>query len=406
MKCFPLVSKFGACVLLGLALAATGCKSGTNAADATQPADDPANANVVPVADTTTADSGSMASSSQPEQPSAQPSARSAPQPSTHASPQPTSQPSPQSSAQYSSAQYNEDNGYGQEPETYAPQPPPEMPSYQQPPCPQPGYIWTPGYWHWAQPAGYYWVPGAWVRAPYTGALWTPGYWGWRGGRYAWYRGYWGRHVGYYGGINYGFGYVGFGYQGGYWRGNEFAYNTSVNRINTTVVRNVYNYRITNITTTRISYNGGNGGVRYRPRTAELYAIREEHHPPMAAQMQLRMNAQSNRETFYNVNRGRLTETTVVVNHPLEADRDVREPAMVHYERGERPAERPVGPEPFRPEGRGPEGQHPEHPQHPDHPQHPEHPEARGQHGQDKHQDKHQDKNKPGERKGEKDHHQ
>jgi len=401
MKCFPLVSRFGACALLGLALAATGCKSATNPADASQASasDDPANANVVPVSDTTTADSGSMApSTSQPAEPASQPAS------------QATSQPVPQSSSQYSSNQYNADNGYGEEPETYAPQPPPALPEYQQPPNPQPGYIWTPGYWHWADPAGYYWVPGAWVRAPYTGALWTPGYWGQRNGRYAWYRGYWGRHVGYYGGINYGFGYGGFGYQGGYWRGNEFAYNTAVNRVNTAVVHNVYNYRITNVTTTRISYNGGNGGVQYRPRTAEIYAIREEHHPPMAAQMQLRVSAQSNRETFYNVNRGRVAETTVVVNHPLEADRDVREPAVVHYERGERPVERPmpepIRAEPQRPVGHGPQGHGPEV-------RHPEHPPAREQHAQPKHQDehkgdqgKHKGEQKQGEPKGQKDHHQ
>lgn len=389
MKCFPLVSKVGVCAVLGLALAATGCKSGTNPPDASQASDDPANANVVPVSDTTTADSSTAAPSSQPAAPSSQPA------------PQASSRPAPQSSAQYSTAQYDENNGYGEEPETYASQPPPALPEYQQPPNPQPGYIWTPGYWHWADQAGYYWVPGAWVRAPYTGALWTPGYWGQRNGRYAWYRGYWGRHVGYYGGINYGFGYGGFGYQGGYWRGNEFAYNTAVNRVNTSVVRNVYSYRITNITNTRISYNGGNGGVQYRPRTAEIYAIREEHHPPMEAQMQLRMSAQSNRETFYNVNRGRVAETTVVVNHPLEADRDVREPRVVHYERGERPAERPmpepIRAEPPRQEGHGPQG-------HGQNGRHEEHPQSKEQHGQPKHQDEH--KGDQGKHKGEKDHHQ
>ena len=36
---------------------------------------------------------------------------------------------------------------------------PPELPVYEQPPLPAPGYIWTPGYWAYG-PDGYYWVPG------------------------------------------------------------------------------------------------------------------------------------------------------------------------------------------------------------------------------------------------------
>src|SRR5580698_3949030 len=38
---------------------------------------------------------------------------------------------------------------------------PPPLPVYEQPPCPEPNLIWTPGYWHFG-PLGYYWVPGAW----------------------------------------------------------------------------------------------------------------------------------------------------------------------------------------------------------------------------------------------------
>ena len=68
---------------------------------------------------------------------------------------------------------------------------PPVLPVYVQPVCPEPGLMWTPGYWAYG-PDGYYWVPGAWVPAPYEGALWTPGYWGWGGGLYVWHPGYWG----------------------------------------------------------------------------------------------------------------------------------------------------------------------------------------------------------------------
>jgi hypothetical protein len=60
---------------------------------------------------------------------------------------------------------------------------PPELPVYEQPLCPGEGYLWTPGYWAYADD-DYYWVPGTWVMAPQVGFLWTPGYWGWGGGVY------------------------------------------------------------------------------------------------------------------------------------------------------------------------------------------------------------------------------
>ena len=58
---------------------------------------------------------------------------------------------------------------------------------------------------------------------PRAGVLWTPGYWGFAGGVYAWHAGYWGPHVGFYGGINYGFGYGGVGFVGGEWRGESIC---------------------------------------------------------------------------------------------------------------------------------------------------------------------------------------
>jgi hypothetical protein len=107
---------------------------------------------------------------------------------------------------------------------------PPVIPVYAQPIAPGYGYIWTPGYWAYGDD-GYYWVDGAWVYPPYVGALWTPGYWGWGGGGYLWRAGYWGRTVGFYGGINYGFGYFGAGFWGGYWNGGRFFYNGAYNHL-------------------------------------------------------------------------------------------------------------------------------------------------------------------------------
>src|SRR5580698_105131 len=116
---------------------------------------------------------------------------------------------------------------------------PPALPVYTQPPCPTEGYLWTPGYWGW-RTEGYYWVPGVWVAPPRVGVFWTPGYWGFAGGLYGWHAGYWGPHVGFYGGINYGYGYGGVGFFGGRWVGGGFRYNTAVMNVNTTIVHNTY----------------------------------------------------------------------------------------------------------------------------------------------------------------------
>ena len=92
---------------------------------------------------------------------------------------------------------------------------PPVLPVYVQPPIPGDGYLWTPGYWYWNPDVqDYYWVPGTWVQAPQPGFLWTPGYWGNEGGAFIWHAGYWGEHVGFYGGVSYGFGYGGSGFEG------------------------------------------------------------------------------------------------------------------------------------------------------------------------------------------------
>lgn len=144
---------------------------------------------------------------------------------------------------------------------------PPLLPVYAQPPIPAEGYIWTPGHWAWNPDLGdYYWVQGAWVLPPYTGALWTPGYWVWRGAAYHWCPGYWGRTVGYYGGINYGYGYFGSGYEGGYWHHGSFMYNRSVNNIHINNITNVYNAPVTGAgmpsATNRASFSGGTGGQR------------------------------------------------------------------------------------------------------------------------------------------------
>ena len=183
---------------------------------------------------------------------------------------------------------------------------PPALPVYVQPVCPAPGYLWTPGYWAYG-PDGYYWVPGTWVLAPTPGYLWTPGYWGWGGGVYLWHAGYWGPHVGFYGGINYGFGYGGVGFGGGEWRGGVFHYNTAVTNVNTTVIHNTYvnNTVINRTTVNNVSYNGGTGGVTARPTSAELSAEHEHHVAATSMQTQHEQMARSDRSMLASENHGR-----------------------------------------------------------------------------------------------------
>jgi hypothetical protein len=185
---------------------------------------------------------------------------------------------------------------------------PPPLPVYEQPYCPGPNYIWAPGYWAWS-PDGYYWVPGTWVLAPEPGLLWTPGYWGYDddGDDYVWHPGYWGHHVGYYGGINYGYGYFGVGYVGGEWRHGVFAYNRAVTRVNVTVVRNVYVNRtvIRNVQVNHISYNGGPHGIRVQPTRREREYEHERHFERTAMQERHDTDARRDRSFHYSNNHGR-----------------------------------------------------------------------------------------------------
>jgi len=215
-----------------------------------------------------------------------------------------------------------DDSSYAEQPTETADQAPPPLPDYEQPAAPADGYVWTPGYWAWA-PTGYYWVPGAWVEPPFVNALWTPGYWGFYGGRYSFYPGHWGLHIGFYGGINYGFGYVGLGYEGGYWNGGRFFYNRVYNNINVRAVHNVYSYhanvRVASIP--RASYRGG-AGVQARPQPSEAAAWREPIAPRMSSQVQHAQNYSAMRGQYAAQNHGK--PASPAINRPIPADKGVR----------------------------------------------------------------------------------
>jgi hypothetical protein len=183
---------------------------------------------------------------------------------------------------------------------------PPALPVYEQPICPGAGYLWTPGYWGYGDD-GYYWVPGTWVMAPSVGLLWTPGYWGWGGGAYVFHAGYWGPHVGFYGGINYGFGYGGVGFVGGRWNGGVFAYNTAVMHVNETVIHTTYVDRtvVRTETVNRVSFNGGTGGVTAEPTREERVAENEHHVAPTEMQTQHEHAASTNRALLASENHGK-----------------------------------------------------------------------------------------------------
>src|SRR6266403_1018677 len=186
---------------------------------------------------------------------------------------------------------------------------PPPLPVYEQPPCPVGGYLWTPGFWGYGYDAGDYdCVPGAWVPPPSVGVLWTPPWWGWNNGVYAFNQGYWGPRVGFYGGVNYGYGYTGDGYWGGRWEGNAFRYNTAVTRVNNTVIYNTYVDRnVTNkqVNATRASFNGPNG-VKAQP-TAEqkAAAANAKKMPPTSQQLSRQQAAAKDRNLQASVNKGK-----------------------------------------------------------------------------------------------------
>jgi hypothetical protein len=180
---------------------------------------------------------------------------------------------------------------------------PPALPVYEQPPCPTEGFLWTPGYWGYGT-GGYFWTPGLWVAPPHPGLLWTPGYWGFVGGAYGWHGGYWGPHVGFYGGINYGFGYGGVGFFGGRWEGGHFMYNSAAWHVGpgfhgvyadrSFIHAGEYNHA---------SFNG-EGGIHAAPTPGERAAMNEQHFGRTPDQVSHMQAARVDRSNYVSVNHG------------------------------------------------------------------------------------------------------
>ncbi len=211
---------------------------------------------------------------------------------------------------------------------------PPALPVYVQPPPPAPDLMWVPGHWRYNPVMGdYFWVPGTWVAAPAPGLLWTPGYWGWSNGLYLWHEGYWGRHIGYYGGVNYGFGYGGMGFAGGEWRGGHFAYNTAVMNVD------IHDRRFANAhfedrarversivaNPNHVAYAGGPGGINHPATAEERVAEHEQHTAPTKVQEQHSEAAKADKTSYGKANGGHPTHT--VAEKPLAAEKNETKPA-------------------------------------------------------------------------------
>jgi hypothetical protein len=147
-----------------------------------------------------------------------------------------------------------------------------------------------------------------------VGLLWTPPWWGWNNGAYVFNEGYWGPTVGFYGGINYGYGYFGSGYSGGYWEGNTFHYNTAVTRVNAATIHNTFVDRSAlskQVTGNRASFNGPNG-VKAEATAAEKAAAENaQKTPPTSQQVARREAASKDHNLQASVNHGQPNADTM-----------------------------------------------------------------------------------------------
>jgi len=135
--------------------------------------------------------------------------------------------------------------------------------------------------------------------------------------------GYWGPQVGYYGGVNYGFGYLGVGFVGGEWRDHDFYYNRAAWRVDDRRIHDYYEDRRDwdrhwVERDSRTSYSGGPGGIRHDPDQRERMAMRDQHIERTSYQEQHQREAMNNRNAYARFNGGR--PANVVANRPLQAE--------------------------------------------------------------------------------------
>jgi hypothetical protein len=121
--------------------------------------------------------------------------------------------------------------------------------------------------------------------------------------------------VGFYGGINYGYGYGGNGYSGGRWQGGHFSYNTAVNNVSPSNVHHTYADRsAVNASTGNVSYNGGNGGVQAQPTAQQRQFSSERHTQATSVQQAYVRAASQDRGQLASANGG--TPATLTAARP------------------------------------------------------------------------------------------
>jgi hypothetical protein len=183
---------------------------------------------------------------------------------------------------------------------------PPPLPFYVQPAIPAKGYLWVPGFWAWREAVpDYFWVPGTWVKPPQQGLLWTPAYWSRVDGGYLFHAGYWAEQIGFYGGIDYGYGYTGDGYQGGRWENGALFYNRAANNLGSPDIANVYDQAVAaDNKAVRVSFNGGSRGTTARPTPREETLADARHVEATAEQRKHFELAAMDRALYSRLNHG------------------------------------------------------------------------------------------------------
>jgi len=210
---------------------------------------------------------------------------------------------------------------------------PPLLPVYAQPALPEEGYLWVPGFWAWREAVpDYYWVPGTWVKPPRSGLLWTPAYWSRADGGYVFHVGYWAEEVGFYGGIDYGYGYGGDGYQGGRWEKGSFFYNKAANNLGSLRVANAYDQAISaDNKAGRVSFNGGSRETTARPTPRQEALANEPHVMPTAGQQQHFELAAMDRALYSKLNHGEPGVAATSRAGVLEGPGITRSSALLDY---------------------------------------------------------------------------
>jgi hypothetical protein len=111
--------------------------------------------------------------------------------------------------------------------------------------------------------------------------------------------------MGFYGGVNYGFGYGGVGFEGGAWNHGVFAYNRAVTNVSgSVVINNTYNKTVVVNNTTTTSFNGA-GGTTAQPTASEQAAANEKHIQPTSEQTQHEKASLANPQQKASVNGGK-----------------------------------------------------------------------------------------------------